>query len=593
MLSDHWRAYLSERGISEDIIAERGYQEVVSGTRGSADKAAANWDFPRKSGGMLIPLWPLIERRSIKAWDSVGQRYQLRELSGEPKFRSQPGFPNVLATHPRTAAALGRKGATIFIVEGVTRVDALATLGIPAVGIAGVTAWRGKLTALGDWEVLAIRGASIILCPDGDFHSNANVWTGVKRLMRWLEGRGAARVQILNLPATHGLDDWIAEGKFKDGDAALAAMASLIDDVPGTAPSKLTRPFEEAEDGSFRLRFENTLEPIQDARRVMRMFGDKLLVAIGRHEATELLIDNGYGVWMRSKRRLMELIRKSVFTALEERHKSGERVGSETTRWLNMTARRAYAEEVSGVSGPALTEAKEFGDGERVGDVIERQAREIDLRTKFIGCANGVIDLDTGTLLTGQQARECLVTQHIEDPYDPTAKHWASDLLFAHLDADKRRWLLGALGYALRGYPSRRVYVLEGEPGGGKSSLLGALDASLGRLAQGFRQDALNVQMKSSGANDHLMVFTEARIAYSSEVKGQISTPVIKQISGRRYHHGAVSLPRLTTAALDGHSLHCLQHRRREAPVRSDRRGVVRTHTGVALSCHPRSGAAG
>ena len=45
---------------------------------------------------------------------------------------------------------------------------------------------------------------------------------------------------------------------------------------------------------------------------------------------------------------------------------------------------------------------------------------------------------------------------------------------------EHRDWILAAVAYALRGNPNRRIYVLEGPPGGGKTTLLNAVRACLG-----------------------------------------------------------------------------------------------------------------
>ena len=103
---------------------------------------AKTYGFPKVRGGLLIPLHPLLG----------GEAYQLRfkpgteplDRKGKPrKFDTPGGQRNVMATSPLTRDLLDAPRQAIVIAEGITRIDAVAPLGIPAVGIPGVWSWRG------------------------------------------------------------------------------------------------------------------------------------------------------------------------------------------------------------------------------------------------------------------------------------------------------------------------------------------------------------------------------------------------------------------------------------------------------------------
>ena len=116
------------------------------------------------------------------------------DAKGRPlKFLSPTGQSNVLATAPRTRARLSEPEQGIIIAEGVTRIDALAAYDIPAVGTTGIWNWR-SLTALPDFEAIAIKGNRIIIAPDGDVRTKREVFTAVQRLTRFLKGKGADSV---------------------------------------------------------------------------------------------------------------------------------------------------------------------------------------------------------------------------------------------------------------------------------------------------------------------------------------------------------------------------------------------------------------
>ena len=108
------------------------------------------------------------------------------------------------------------------------------------------------------------------------------------------------------------------------------------------------------------------------------------------------------------------------------------------------------------------------------------KADELDRNSRYLGAPNGIIDLNTESLLTGAEARSKLVTRQVPDPYDPNATHPDVDRLMGHLPEASRSFLVNAFGYALRGKVSRRFYVLLGPPAGGKSTLLEAVTAALG-----------------------------------------------------------------------------------------------------------------
>ena len=108
---------------------------------------------------------------------------------------------------------------------------------------------------------------------------------------------------------------------------------------------------------------------------------------------------------------------------------------------------------------------------------------KLDAKMRYLGTANGVVDLHAGELLTPEEGRKHLVTHRTPVPFEPDAHHPDVDRLLAHLPPDERDWWWSVLGYALRGSPSARIYEVVGPPNGGKSGLLAALAATLGPYA--------------------------------------------------------------------------------------------------------------
>lgn len=214
--------------------------------------------------------------------------------------------------------------------------------------------------------------------------------------------------------------------------------------------------------------------------RMIRLYAERLLAVRDAQDCYRLLVDNGHGVWRESPGQLegwlTELLWQWFRVALpqvnspaamarwvKQRHTQPARL-----RALDSTTAVVFAWERRNILPPALTLARE---------------QDLDADPRYLGAPNGVVDLDTGRLLTGEAARRCLVTRTLPDPFDPEASYEGVDKLFGHLEEQDREWLLNALGFALRGTPSRRLYLLVGETAGGKSTLFGALQAALGELA--------------------------------------------------------------------------------------------------------------
>ncbi len=105
-------------------------------------------------------------------------------------------------------------------------------------------------------------------------------------------------------------------------------------------------------------------------------------------------------------------------------------------------------------------------------------AETIDADARYVGAPNGVVDLETGRLLSGTEARRALVSHTLPDPYDGNASHRLVDRLTAHMDEEDRENLLDALAYALGAGSADRIYVIHG--GQARSALLSSVRMALG-----------------------------------------------------------------------------------------------------------------
>ncbi|MGH7922782.1 MAG: DUF3854 domain-containing protein, partial [Candidatus Dormibacteraceae bacterium] len=130
-----------------------------------------------------------------------------------------------LDVHPRMRRFLGDPRRPLLITEGIKKADAATSLDLCTIALLGVANWRGRneaggVTALADWEQVALKDRRVYLAFDSDVMSKKQVNIQLARLRRFLANRGA-EVLILYLPsgeggAKVGLDDYLAQGHTRD-----------------------------------------------------------------------------------------------------------------------------------------------------------------------------------------------------------------------------------------------------------------------------------------------------------------------------------------------------------------------------------------
>ena len=380
-----------------------------------------------------------------------------------------------------------------------------------------------------------------------------------KRLLTWCtptdEGRWLAR------EAARTLDPMLPDGVRvqhvtavdpRDWQPAVQPWSDLQDGARLTLPSvpRVQRGKGTAVASTETSPFDTS--PGEIAARIIQRFGAELLVVDDDDYGTGYALDAGTGIW---------------------------RAGGDTwTDWLATLAHELTSEVAgSGLTGRALTSAvaqiqrlKRPGmvdqvrpmlrgmlrnirrTGEPVHNVTECHIRDLNADTRYIGAANGVVDLRGGNLLSPEQGRRHLVTLQVPVAFDPDADDPYVDRLFAHLGDDAARWWWRVLGFHLMGAPSRRFYVAVGPPAGGKSTLANALCGTLGPYAARPADDALEARPGgSAGLSPELEAFTLPRrwAVIDEAPRMKIAAPLLKRLSGdaettyRRLHEQLRTVP--------------------------------------------------
>jgi len=209
-----------ESAILPDAIERRGYFSTRD--RGQLDDlgfARPQQNIP----ALIIPLWNF--RGEVDGYALRPDIPRNNGKTGKPvKYEIASGARPTLDVSPLTRDQIGDPSKPLIITEGAKKADAAASKGLCAINLNGVWAWRGKnaqggLTALPDWEQIALKGKTarwVLLCFDSDVSQKAGVEAALRRLHPFLESRGA-RVSVVYLPEgpnkeKTGLDDFFARG---------------------------------------------------------------------------------------------------------------------------------------------------------------------------------------------------------------------------------------------------------------------------------------------------------------------------------------------------------------------------------------------
>ncbi len=225
ILMPNHAALITASGISDEIARARGYRTVS--TKAELKKLGFS-EAQRRTPALLIPV------RSVSGEIAT---YQIRpddprtKDSKPLKYETPAGARMVLDVPLAVRQSLGDPSIPLFITEGARKADSAASRGLCCIALLGVWNFRGTndhggLTALADWEFIALKGRRVYISFDSDVMVKDAVRQAMKRLSIFLESRGAD-VRLIYLPsgaggAKVGLDDYFAGGGTVDGLMRLA-----------------------------------------------------------------------------------------------------------------------------------------------------------------------------------------------------------------------------------------------------------------------------------------------------------------------------------------------------------------------------------
>ena len=288
-----------------------------------------------------------------------------------------------------------------------------------------------------------------------------------------------------------------------------------------------------------------------DARRLIQAHGSRLLIVKENIKDLEevYVLDTDTGIWECSAAAFQTLHYQTAKEAARlslEKHMAGDNrsaaENAEMVRWVKRTHSAVGAEACRQTFRSAFNGLVNDRQEPTIGGGGVVTLLELDLDGRYLGTATGVVDLDTGELLTPDVGARHLVTRSTGVEYKPEATDSAIDALLAHLEAEDRDYLLDAAAYSLRGNPAGRWYVLSGPPRSGKTTFLRAVGAALGNAstggyAFGMAEGAL-LSDRNASANahtDHLKHFPVGRFASASELPtngARFNDGMLKKLTG-------------------------------------------------------------
>jgi putative DNA primase/helicase len=176
-----------ESSISPQVRATRPYYTAAR----RADVPKVFKGKQRRRGLVITTLSPSGERG-----------YRLRPdtpIKAGRKYEQPAGVGCILDVHPFNLERVRDASVDLWIVEGEKKGDSLTTRGECAIALAGVFNFARDGEPLPCWEHVPLGGRRVYVVYDSDVLTNWQVQLALKRLVAFLEGRGAT-VLVVYLP---------------------------------------------------------------------------------------------------------------------------------------------------------------------------------------------------------------------------------------------------------------------------------------------------------------------------------------------------------------------------------------------------------
>jgi hypothetical protein len=252
LAANHLKMLRKESGISDEVIAARGYQTVTDAALLKELGFA-----PRQCivPGLLIPIYTPDGGNGLYRYRPDNPRFaQEKHESRQIKYEQPKGLHLRIDCPPTCRPMLADPKIPLWITEGEKKGDALASQGKCVIDLPGVWGFittntnGGKTFNETDMGFIAFNGRLVPIVFDSDVMVKPQVRQALDRLTSYIERKGGHVVSVY-LPQVDGhkvgVDDYLASGHtIADLEAlveaprprptAAAPMVRLLDDAPLT-----------------------------------------------------------------------------------------------------------------------------------------------------------------------------------------------------------------------------------------------------------------------------------------------------------------------------------------------------------------------
>ncbi len=521
-LNEKHSATLShDSAISDAAIEARGYWTET------------NRDNLKRLG--FAPKQCLVHALVIPLYNWRGERvsYLLRAdiprnntTNGKPiKYEAPQGVAPVLDVAPLTRADIDDPTKPLLITEGAKKADAAASHGLCCINLSGVHGFRGTnakggVTALADWDNIALKGRTVFIAYDSDVTTKTQVESALRRLCAFLQSRGAiVKVIYLLESATGektGLDDFFAREK-----KTVSELFTLARDLEPIDRAK--RKKQEAKQLAELQADGFALNDIGNGRRFAAQHGAELRFCSvwGKwaiYQAGKWQPDEHGAADERAKQTSIAMAKEAAEATDDDKR---ARLLKHAATLTKRASRETMLKDAASVDSMSIT------------------PEQFDTDLHLFNVANGTLHLPTRKLRPHNPDDLLTHQSPVEFISGAQCPIWRVCMERWIPDAETRRYLQKLVGVSLSGKVFEELFVfLYGEGDNGKSTFLRVLEWLLGGYGHKTQAETImqaRDKRKPEAPSPDVLALKGARLVTVHEIdsKHTLNATLIKDLTGR------------------------------------------------------------